>query len=186
MLLKKSSRKAGESRKFLIPCDFSGMDFGEVLRLKKSNHFLSGSTTPLSDSSPSLTSFETSDSLLEEFADELALLDPYPPGNEDVDFEAELREIELLLNHDPSTKFSPMIDPNSERFTDEPAPACLPPPGDDDDDESFIKEDVQEENFQVYSNPLFEFDDNYNSITLIHFFKEIIRMSRARILMFLF
>ncbi|GKG33631.1 hypothetical protein Tco_0433790, partial [Tanacetum coccineum] len=84
------------------------------------------------------------------------------PGNEDVDFEAEFREIELLLNHDPSTKFLPTIDHNSERFTDEPAPAWLPPLGDDDDDESFHKEDVQEENFQVYSNPLFEFDDNYN------------------------
>ncbi|GJT20243.1 reverse transcriptase domain-containing protein [Tanacetum coccineum] len=46
---------------------------------------------------------ETSDSLLEEFADELALFDLFPPGNEDVDVEAELREIELLLNRDPST-----------------------------------------------------------------------------------
>ncbi|GJS12895.1 reverse transcriptase domain-containing protein [Tanacetum coccineum] len=116
--------------------------FGEVLKLKKSNHFSSGSTTPLSDSRPSLVSFETSDSLLEEFADELALLDPFPPGNEDVDFEAELREIELLLNRDPSTNFSPTIYPNSERFTDEPAPACLPPPG---DDESFLKEDMLED-----------------------------------------
>ncbi|GJV87410.1 hypothetical protein Tco_1531348 [Tanacetum coccineum] len=66
--------------------------YGEVLSLKKSNHFLSGSTTPLSDSSPSLISFETRDSLLEEFADELTLLDPHfhremrislpPPGDE--------------------------------------------------------------------------------------------------------
>ncbi|GJY48802.1 reverse transcriptase domain-containing protein [Tanacetum coccineum] len=69
--------------------------------------------------------------------------------NEDVDFEAELREIELLLNRNPSTNFSPTftIDPNPKKFTDEPAPACLPPPGDDNDDESFLKEDVQEENF---------------------------------------
>ncbi|GJY30537.1 hypothetical protein Tco_0414032 [Tanacetum coccineum] len=64
----------------------------------------------------------SSDSLLEEFADELALLDPFPPGNEDVDVEAELREIELLVNRDPSTNFSPTItiDPNPEKFTDEP------------------------------------------------------------------
>ncbi|GKC88367.1 reverse transcriptase domain-containing protein [Tanacetum coccineum] len=69
--------------------------------------------------------------------------------NEDVDFEAELREIELLLNRNPSTNFSPTftIDPNPKKFTDKPAPACLPPPGDDNDDESFLKEDVQEENF---------------------------------------
>ncbi|GJU89511.1 reverse transcriptase domain-containing protein [Tanacetum coccineum] len=111
------------------------------------------------------------DTLLKEFADELALLDPFPPGNEDVDFEAELREIELLLNRDPSTNFSPTItiDPNPETFTDEHALAFLAPP---DDEESFLKEDVQEENFQVYSNPLFEFDDNYNSSNINPLFKE--------------
>ncbi|GJX04749.1 reverse transcriptase domain-containing protein [Tanacetum coccineum] len=96
-----------------VTCEDS---FEEELKLKKSIHPSSGSTTPLSDSHPSLTSFETSDSLLEEFADELALFDPFPPGNEDVDFEADLREIELLLNRDPSTYFSPkiIIDPNPE------------------------------------------------------------------------
>ncbi|GKA13830.1 hypothetical protein Tco_0693476, partial [Tanacetum coccineum] len=95
-------------------------------------------------------------------------------GNKDVDFKADLREIELLLNHDPSTDFSPkiMIDPNPERFINEPALAFLPPPGDDDDDKSFLKEDVQEENFQVYSNPLFEFDDNYNSSDINPLFNE--------------
>ncbi|GKC41973.1 reverse transcriptase domain-containing protein, partial [Tanacetum coccineum] len=110
--------------------------FEEVLRLKKSNHPSSGSTTPLSHSCPILISFDTSDSLLEEFADELALLDPFPPGNEDVDFEAGLREIELLLNRDPSTDFSPKItiDPNPEKFINEPALVFLPPPGDDDND----------------------------------------------------
>ncbi|GKE22225.1 hypothetical protein Tco_1433737 [Tanacetum coccineum] len=89
----------------------------------------------LSDSRPSLTSFETSDSLLEEFIDELALLDPFPPRNDDVDFEADLREIKWLLNRDPSTDFSAkiMIDPNPERFINEPALVCLPPPGDNDD-----------------------------------------------------
>ncbi|GJW23935.1 reverse transcriptase domain-containing protein [Tanacetum coccineum] len=93
-------------------------------------------TTPLSDSRPSLIFFETSNSLLEEFADELALLDPFPPGNEDFDFEADLREIELLLNRDLSTDFSHTvtIDPKPERFINEPALVCLPPPGDDDDD----------------------------------------------------
>ncbi|GJX70380.1 reverse transcriptase domain-containing protein [Tanacetum coccineum] len=166
---KHPQKHANESIKMINFID----SFGEVLKLKKSNHFSSGSTTPLSDSRPSLISFETSDSLLEEFADELALLDPFPPGNEDVDFEADLREIELLLNRDPSTDFSPKItfDPNPERFTNEPALVCLPPPG---DDESFLKEDVQEENFQVYSNPLFEFDDNYNSSDINPLFNEIL------------
>ncbi|GJW32800.1 reverse transcriptase domain-containing protein [Tanacetum coccineum] len=96
---KHPQKHANESIKMINFIDVSCEDsVGEVLRLKKSNHFLSGSTTPLSDSSPSLTSFETRDSLLEEFADELALLDPFPPGNEDVDVEAELREIEFNIN----------------------------------------------------------------------------------------
>ncbi|GJV30627.1 reverse transcriptase domain-containing protein [Tanacetum coccineum] len=107
-----------------VSCEDS---FGEVIRLKKSNHF------------SSFTSFETSDSLLEEFADELAFLDPFPLGNKDDDFKADLKEIELLLNRDLSTNFSPTItiDPNPERFTDEPALVCLPPSG---DDESFFKD----------------------------------------------
>ncbi|GJT15566.1 reverse transcriptase domain-containing protein [Tanacetum coccineum] len=210
--------------------------FEEELKFKKSNYPSSGSTTPVSDSRPSLTSFETSDSLHEVFADELALLDPFPSGNKDVDFKADLREIELLLHRDPSTDFSPKItiDPNPERFTDEPALVCLPPPGDDDDTiplneqipssflitsvlptiepedslimgdehlstfpeketDEFIKSsveeivpipsesevtfdndkgDVQKENFQVYSNPLFEFDDNYNSSDINPLFNE--------------
>ncbi|GKD65513.1 hypothetical protein Tco_1307621, partial [Tanacetum coccineum] len=43
-----------------------------------------------------LIPFETSDSLLEEFTDELALLDPFPSGNKDNNFDpkADLREIE--------------------------------------------------------------------------------------------
>ncbi|GJV13668.1 reverse transcriptase domain-containing protein [Tanacetum coccineum] len=141
---KHPQKHANESIKMINFIDVSCEDsFGEVLKLKKSNHFSSGSTTPLSNSRPSLISFETSNSLLEEFNDELALLDPFPPGNEDVDFEADLREIELLLNRDPSTDFSPKItfDLNPERFTNVPALVCLPPPG---DNESFLKKDVQE------------------------------------------
>ncbi|GJX06974.1 reverse transcriptase domain-containing protein [Tanacetum coccineum] len=171
---KHPQKYANHSIKMINFIDVSCEDsFREVLRLKKSKHFWSGSTTPLFNSRPSLISFEISDSLLEEFTDELALLNPFPPGNEDVDFKADLREIELLFNHDPSTNFSHtiMIDPNPKRFTDELALACLPPPG---DDNSFLKEDVQEEMFQIYSNPLFEFDDNYNSSDINPLFKEIL------------
>ncbi|GJT89928.1 reverse transcriptase domain-containing protein, partial [Tanacetum coccineum] len=71
----------------------------------------SGSTTIHSDAlPPSSSPVKTSDNL-EEFADELTLLDSFPPGNDD----------------------------------------------------SVLKKDVHEENFQVYSNPLFEFDDNFTS-----------------------
>ncbi|GKD48703.1 reverse transcriptase domain-containing protein [Tanacetum coccineum] len=69
------------------------------------------------------TPVKTSDSFLEEFADELALLDPFPPGNEDDNFdpEADPREIEYLLNRDPSIDSSPttnidIIDPILERL----------------------------------------------------------------------
>nr|GFA38984.1 hypothetical protein [Tanacetum cinerariifolium]GFB05810.1 hypothetical protein [Tanacetum cinerariifolium] len=116
--------------------------FFKVLKIKKSNHPSSGSTTPLSDSLPSLTPFETSNSLLEEFTDELALFDPFPLGNKDdnFDFEADLREIEYLLNQDPSTESSPkydidIIDTVFERFIDEPALVYSPPPGEDNDDD---------------------------------------------------
>nr|GEX54245.1 reverse transcriptase domain-containing protein [Tanacetum cinerariifolium] len=111
--------------------------YPKVLKFKKSNHPVSGSTTPISDSFPSLTPFETSDSLLEDFADELALLDPFPPGNKDDNFDpkGDLREIEYLLNQDPSTESNiEIIDPIFVRFTDEPALDYLPPPGDNDDD----------------------------------------------------
>nr|GEZ67470.1 hypothetical protein [Tanacetum cinerariifolium] len=80
--------------KFPFPADFVVVDYDvdhhaplilgrPFLRtdralVDKLNHPSSGNTTPLSDSLPSLTPFETNDSLLEEFADELALLDPFP------------------------------------------------------------------------------------------------------------
>ncbi|GKC26005.1 hypothetical protein Tco_1028155 [Tanacetum coccineum] len=166
--------------------------FSEVLKFKKSNHPSSGSTIPFSNS------------LLEEFVDELALQNPFPPGNEDDNF-----------------------DPEAE-FTDEPAHVYSPPPGDDNDDifttslldlptdlvpipresedtfevnkecdlpfsvtfsnplfdfnddftssddESLPEEDVQEENFKIYSNPLFEFDDEYIFSDVNPLFNEVL------------
>ncbi|GKB23106.1 reverse transcriptase domain-containing protein, partial [Tanacetum coccineum] len=80
-------------------------NFKEVLKIKKLSHHLSGSTTSTPDSSPSLTPVETSDYLLEEFADVLALLDPFPPGIGDADFdpEGDICLLEKLLNNDPSS-----------------------------------------------------------------------------------
>nr|GEW90123.1 ATP-dependent DNA helicase PIF1-like [Tanacetum cinerariifolium] len=108
---------------------------------QKSNHPFGVSTTFSSYSSLSLTPFGTSDSLLEEFANELTLLDPFLPGNEDdnFDLEADLREIEYLLYRDPSTDSSPktdigIIDPILKRFTNKPALIYSFPSGDDDDD----------------------------------------------------
>ncbi|GJX54703.1 reverse transcriptase domain-containing protein, partial [Tanacetum coccineum] len=67
----------------------------------------SGSTTSHSNSLkvslfPSLAPFKTSDSLLEEFADELSLIDSFPLGNDDLfDFENDNEEWSNLLYQDP-------------------------------------------------------------------------------------
>nr|GEW73132.1 hypothetical protein [Tanacetum cinerariifolium] len=112
---------------------------------------LSTTSTSPSDSFPSSPLFETSDSILEEFGDELAHLGPFPPGNEDDNFDpkADLREIEYLLNRYPSTDSSPttdfdIIEPILEMFTDEPALVYSSPPRDDDDDLFDFKSDNEE------------------------------------------
>ncbi|GJU60748.1 reverse transcriptase domain-containing protein [Tanacetum coccineum] len=142
-------------------------------------HGNDGSTTSPSDSSPSLTPFETSDSLLEEFANELALLDQFPLGNKDYNFdpEADLREIEYLLNQDPSTDSLrttdiDIIDPILERFTDEPALVYSSPPGDDDDDLFDLKSDNKEWKKLLYG-------DHFNDI---HSGKDTIKDSKINIL----
>ncbi|GJV56587.1 reverse transcriptase domain-containing protein [Tanacetum coccineum] len=58
---------------------------------------------------------------------------------------------------------------NLEKFADELAPLDSLPPGNDD---STIKKDFHEINFQVYSNPLFEFDDNFKSSNVNPLFEE--------------
>nr|GEU59873.1 reverse transcriptase domain-containing protein [Tanacetum cinerariifolium] len=136
--LKHPHKHGNESINMINFIDIACEDhFLEVLKFKKSNHPLSGSTTSPSDSLYSLTHFETSDSLLEEFADELALLDPFSTRNKDDNFnpEADLRKIEYLLNQDPSTEFDIEInDPILERLTYEPALVYSLLLGDDDDD----------------------------------------------------
>ncbi|GKC47496.1 hypothetical protein Tco_1065218, partial [Tanacetum coccineum] len=67
--------------------------------LPLSHNPLSGCTT---SSSP--------DHLLEEFTDELALI-TFPSGNDDLpfDIESDLKEIEYLLNHDPTKKMDSIL-----------------------------------------------------------------------------
>ncbi|GKA89229.1 reverse transcriptase domain-containing protein, partial [Tanacetum coccineum] len=213
MLLKKLPEKLGDPGKFLIPCDFPGMDVCHALadlgasinlmpffiwkklslpeltptrmtlvladrsithpkgvvedvfvkvgslyfltdfvvvdfeadpqcwrsfKIEKIKSFLEWQYHPLSNSSPSLTSFET--------------------RNEDVDFEANLREIELLLNHDPLTYFSPTItiDPNPDRFTDKPAQLWLTPTGSKNSNVSNFNEPV------LLNTPLFDEDECFD------------------------
>ncbi|GJX26722.1 reverse transcriptase domain-containing protein [Tanacetum coccineum] len=169
-------------------------NFEEVLKIKKITHHLSGSTTSTPDSSLSLRPVETRDSLLEEFADELALLDPFPPGISDPDFdpEGEILLLEKLLNDDTSSPL-PLKELNFEELktikysTDDFPPLDVlggnfvtfsNPLFDSNeeftssDDESPPKADVPKENFKIYSNPLFEFDEEYISSNVNPLFNE--------------
>ncbi|GKE37960.1 hypothetical protein Tco_1461365 [Tanacetum coccineum] len=160
-------------------------NFKEMLKIKKLSHHLSGSTTSTPDSSPSLTPVETSDYLLEEFTDELALLDPFPPGINDADFDpkGDICLFEKLLNDNPSSPL-PLKELNFEEHKMIKSSIDDFPPFDvlrgnfmtfsnplfdsneeftSSDDESPLKADVPEENFKIYSNPLFEFDEEYIS-----------------------
>ncbi|GKA96325.1 reverse transcriptase domain-containing protein [Tanacetum coccineum] len=123
--------------------------FQKVLKIKKSIPPLSDSTTYSFDHLLSLTSFKTSDSLLEEFVDELALIDLFPSENDDIDFdpESDLRETKFLLNRDPSIDSSSKddidkIDSILEEFPDEaslsPSLSDSFPPGNDDDDDDLF------------------------------------------------
>ncbi|GJX62153.1 reverse transcriptase domain-containing protein [Tanacetum coccineum] len=80
---------------------------------------LSGSIT---SSYPSLATSEISDYSLEEFVDELALIESFPLGNDNMTPEDVIREIEYLLNRDPLAENSPnndLIYTIPEMFTDE-------------------------------------------------------------------
>ncbi|GJU15697.1 reverse transcriptase domain-containing protein [Tanacetum coccineum] len=129
---------------------------------------LSGSTN---SSSPSLYIFETSNYFLEEFADELAHI-TFPPGNDDLPFDAEsdLLELEYLLNHDPIKDMDSILEDSvdenslddnlddtiSEMFTDEHAlDYSSPPLWDDYDDNLFDHETVNDD---TYDDP-FDFKE---------------------------
>ncbi|GKD22072.1 hypothetical protein Tco_1223775 [Tanacetum coccineum] len=137
------------------------------------DNLLRGNPTPIlelvtksSSSSPTLTSIEESDLIWEEFEAYLAS-DSFPPGNDDLPFDAEsnLRELEYLLNHDPIKemdsiledsvdKNSPdnnLLDTISEMFTDEHAlDYSSPPLWDDYDDEL---SDLKIVNDNTYDDP---------------------------------
>ncbi|GJU30320.1 hypothetical protein Tco_1173909 [Tanacetum coccineum] len=104
---------------------------------------LSSSTT---FSSPSLTPVETSDVLLEEFVDELALLEPFPPGIGDDDFdpEGDILLLEKFLNDDPSSPLPPK-ELNFEKLK------MIKSSIDD-----FPLLDFLEEKFVTFLNPLFD------------------------------
>nr|GEX95424.1 hypothetical protein [Tanacetum cinerariifolium] len=122
---------------------------------------LSGSTT---SSSPN--------HLLEEFADELALI-TFPSGNDDLpfDIESDLKEIEYLLNHDPIKDMDSiledsidqsnldnlngnLIDTMPEMFTDEHALDYSSPP---------LYDEYDDDLFEIESDTKYVYDDPFDS-----------------------
>ncbi|GJY94869.1 reverse transcriptase domain-containing protein, partial [Tanacetum coccineum] len=124
---------------------------------------LSGNPTPISEpvtkssSSPTITSFEESNLIWEEFEAYLAS-DSFPPGNDDLpfDIESDLREIEYLLNYDPTKEMDSILEdsvdegnlanPNNnlvdtipEMFTNEYTLNYSSPPLYDDDDYDLVE-----------------------------------------------
>nr|GEV78296.1 hypothetical protein [Tanacetum cinerariifolium] len=70
-------------------------------------------TNPLSGN----TTSSSPDHLLKEFADELALI-TFPLGNDDLpfDIESDLREIEYLLNHDPTKEMDSILEDSVDEW----------------------------------------------------------------------
>ncbi|GKB39336.1 hypothetical protein Tco_0884278 [Tanacetum coccineum] len=136
---------------------------------------LSGNPTPISEpvtkssSFPTITSFEESELIWEEFKAYLAS-DSFPPGNDGLpfDIESDLKEIEYLLNNDPTKDMDSILEdsvdegnlanPNnnlvdtiSEMFIDEHAlDYSSSPLWDDYDDELF---DLETVNDNAYYDP---------------------------------
>nr|GEV37323.1 reverse transcriptase domain-containing protein [Tanacetum cinerariifolium] len=107
MLLEKLSEKLGDLGKFLIPCDFPGMDeyAQEILDFSKNSsggNPISTSEPIISDFSPALTPFEGIDFILEEIEAYLKddLISP-EIDLADCDLEGDICLIENLLNNDP-------------------------------------------------------------------------------------
>ncbi|GKC90261.1 hypothetical protein Tco_1150910, partial [Tanacetum coccineum] len=69
----------------------------------------------------------------------------------------------------PPSPSSTKTSDNFEKFTDELAHLDSLPPGNDD---STSKKNLHEVNFQIYSNPLFEFDDIFKSSNVNPLFEE--------------
>ncbi|GJV83536.1 reverse transcriptase domain-containing protein [Tanacetum coccineum] len=171
---------------------------------------LSGNPTPISEpmtkysSSPTITSFEESeliweefeaylasdsfppgnddhvDLLIEEFADELALI-TFPPGNDDLpfDIESDLREIEYLLNNDPTKEMDSiledsvdkgnladdLVDTIPEMFTDEHTLDYSSPPLYDDVDDDLVE--LEFDNDDVYDDPFDSKEDKIKESKLL-------------------
>ncbi|GJX81569.1 reverse transcriptase domain-containing protein [Tanacetum coccineum] len=166
-----------EFEAYLVSDSFPSGNSNPSSPLPPFHNSLSGSTT---SSSPSLLIFETSYYFLEEFADELALI-TFPPGNDDLPFDAEsdLRELEYLLNHDPIKEMDSiledsvdknssndnLVDTISEMFTDEHALDYLSLPLWDDYDDELL--DLETVNDDAYDDPFYSKEEKIKESKLL-------------------
>ncbi|GKE51722.1 reverse transcriptase domain-containing protein, partial [Tanacetum coccineum] len=136
--------------------------------LRLIEELLNDPSSPLPLSHNPLSGSTTSSSylLLEEFADEPALI-TFPPGNDDLplDIESDLGEIEYLFNRDPTKEMdyiledsvdegnlvSDLVDTIPEMFTDEHTLDYSSPPLYDDVDDDLV--DPESVNDNVYDDP---------------------------------
>ncbi|GJT44177.1 hypothetical protein Tco_0952892 [Tanacetum coccineum] len=164
---------------------------------KITNH-LSSNPTPIlepvtkSSFSPTITSFEESDLiweefkaylvsdsfplgnddhvdlLLEEFIDELALIKSFPSGNDGMNPEDVIRGIEYLLNHDPLAEYSPnndLVDTIPEMFTNEHTLDYSSPPLYDDVNDDLVE--LKFDNDNVYDDPFDSKEDKIKESKLL-------------------
>nr|GEX15814.1 reverse transcriptase domain-containing protein [Tanacetum cinerariifolium] len=201
VILKKLPEKLIDSGKFLIPCGFGKLkckalaDLGASINLmplfiwKKIADFVivdyeSDPRVPIILGRPFLRTARAlidvhreemilrDDHLLEEFADELALI-TFPLGNDDLlfDIEFDLKEIEYLLNHDPIKDMDSilkdsidqnnladlndnLVDTMPEMFTDEHALDYSSPP---------LYDEYDDDLFEVESDTEYVYDDPFDS-----------------------
>ncbi|GKA31082.1 hypothetical protein Tco_0717387 [Tanacetum coccineum] len=158
----------------------------------------------LSDNKKSLLNRDTSivyspkiDSLLEEFAGELAHIDLIPPEINEADFDPEedIRLVEQLL-YDNSSPLDALKD-HFEIFFNSNEDSRQSRGGEgflnfsnpffdsnDDctssDDESLSDEDVPKDEVKIYSNPLFEFDDEYISSDVNPLLDEVLENIKSK------
>nr|GEV76833.1 reverse transcriptase domain-containing protein [Tanacetum cinerariifolium] len=212
VILKKLPKKLRDPREFLIPCGFSELKCKALADLESINmidiyndsyedyledlfatNHRSGNPTFSSHTdltSPKVinplsgnTNSSSPDQFLEEVADEIALI-TFPPGYNDLlfDIKFDLREIEYLLNHDPTKEIDSILedlvdegnlaDPNNdlvdtipEMFTDEhtldyPSLALY-----DDVDDDLVE--LESDNDDVYDDPFDSKEDKIKESKLL-------------------
>nr|GEW10692.1 uncharacterized protein [Tanacetum cinerariifolium] len=142
------------SGRFTFPTDFLIVDYESDPRvpLILGRPFLRTARALIdvtTSSSPSLTTSEISDYSLEKFANKLALIELFPPRNDDMTPKDVIRDIKYLLNRNPLAEYSPnndLIYTIPEMFTDEHTLdySSLPRSDDTNDDLFDIKIDNDE------------------------------------------